>query len=87
MTTTRELAERYGRGVTARVQRFEIVYEPDEDGGFHVSVPLLKGCHSWGATRDEARRNAREAILVWLERARAQGWTLPQVDTVDVRVE
>ena len=25
------------------VQRFEVVYEPDEEG-FHVYVPVLKGC-------------------------------------------
>jgi predicted RNase H-like HicB family nuclease len=50
------------------VDRFEVVFEPDEEG-FHVFVPALKGCHSWGATRDEARTMIREAIELWLETA------------------
>ena len=54
------------------VQRFEAVFEPDEDG-FHVYVPALKGCHSWGATRDEARNQIREAIELWLETAPLNG--------------
>jgi len=66
------------------VQRFEVVFEPDEDGGVHVSVPALKGCHSWGATRDEARGHIREAIELWLETAREQGIPIPDRETVEV---
>ena len=55
------------------VQRFEVVFEPDEDGGLHVYVPALKGCHSWGATRPEAREHMREAIELWLETAPLNG--------------
>ena len=55
------------------VQRFEVVFEPDEDGGFHVYVPALKGCHSWGATRAEARNQIRAAIELWLETASVNG--------------
>jgi len=54
------------------LRRFEVVYEPDEEG-FHVFVPALKGCHSSGATRDEARENIREAISLWLESRTANG--------------
>jgi len=55
------------------VETFETVFEADEDGGFHVHVPALKGCHSWGATRAEAREHIREAIGLWLESARELG--------------
>jgi predicted RNase H-like HicB family nuclease len=68
------------------VQRFEVVYEPDEDG-FHVFVPALKGCHSWGATREEARDNIREAISLWLESARANRLPIPDRETVEVAAE
>jgi len=65
------------------VQRFEVVYEPDE-GGLHVSVPALKGCHSWGETREEARENIREAITLWLETARERGLPFPDRETVEI---
>jgi predicted RNase H-like HicB family nuclease len=40
---------------------FRVILEPDEDG-YHVYVPSLAGCHSWGKTLDEAKINIREAI-------------------------
>ena len=69
------------------VQRFEVVFEPDEDGGFHVYVPALKGCHSWGATRGEARAHIVEAIELWLESAREKGIPIPDRETVEVSAE
>ena len=65
------------------VQPFEVVFEPDEDG-LHVYVPALKGCHSWGVTRAEARNQIREAIELWLETAREQGIAIPDRETVEV---
>ena len=44
-----------------------VVLEPGEDGFVIASVPALLGCHSQGATRDEAIANAKEAIQGWLE--------------------
>lgn len=40
---------------------FRVIFEEDE-GGYHVYVPVLSGCHSWGGTLDEAKKNIREAI-------------------------
>ncbi len=40
--------------------------EPDEDG-FVVWCPALKGCQSFGVTKEEARENIREAMELWLE--------------------
>ena len=37
------------------------------DEGWAVSCPALTGCHSQGATRDEAVENIRTAIREWLE--------------------
>ena len=37
------------------------------DEGWAVSCPGLPGCHSQGATRDEAVQNIKVAIREWLE--------------------
>ncbi|HEY3968293.1 MAG TPA: type II toxin-antitoxin system HicB family antitoxin [Planctomycetaceae bacterium] len=47
--------------------RLKIVFERSDDGGFTVLVPALPGCISEGETLDEARRNIREAIELYLE--------------------
>lgn len=47
--------------------RFNIILEPDEDGGFSVTVPALDGCFTQGETEEEAIKNAKEAILCYLE--------------------
>ncbi|HEX8281134.1 MAG TPA: type II toxin-antitoxin system HicB family antitoxin [Chthoniobacterales bacterium] len=39
----------------------------ETEEGFSVSCPALRGCHSQGATRDEALANIRDAIRAWLE--------------------
>ncbi|MFC1937049.1 type II toxin-antitoxin system HicB family antitoxin [Chloroflexota bacterium] len=71
----------------ATVESFEVVLEPEEEGGYHVYTPSLKGCHSYGATKEEALRNIAEAIALWLESARELGIPIPERDTVTVRVE
>ncbi|HLG18340.1 MAG TPA: helix-turn-helix domain-containing protein [Bdellovibrionota bacterium] len=45
---------------------------------YSVEFPDLPGCFSDGATRDEARRNAREAMSLYLEEARDPKWDLPR---------
>jgi predicted RNase H-like HicB family nuclease len=68
----------------SKVGRFEVIFEPEEEGGYHVYCPLLKGCHSFGVTKDEARRNIGEAIELWLESAEELGITIPEHEVVEV---
>jgi predicted RNase H-like HicB family nuclease len=68
------------------VEEFEILLEPDEDG-FHVWCPALKGCHSWGETKDVAREHIKEAIELWLEQAtEAAEQHIPDRERIKVRV-
>jgi predicted RNase H-like HicB family nuclease len=46
---------------------FPVLIEQDEDGVFIVSVPTLKGCHSYGHTVEEAMKNITEAIRLCLK--------------------
>jgi predicted RNase H-like HicB family nuclease len=59
----------------ANVGKFEVIFEPEDTGGYHVYCALLKGCHSYGRTKGEARRNIAEAIELWLESAEELGPT------------
>jgi len=45
----------------------KIVIEPGEDGYFVAHCPSLKSCWSQGKTREEALKNIREAIDLYLE--------------------
>ncbi len=45
----------------------KVVIETGEDGYFVASVPSLRGCWSQGKTKDEALKNIREAIDLYLE--------------------
>ena len=44
-----------------------IVLEPSQDGGYTVTVPSLPGCISEGENREEALKNIKEAIALYLE--------------------
>lgn len=47
--------------------KLTVVLEPSSEGGFTAYVPALPGCISEGETREEALRNIREAIELYLE--------------------
>lgn len=47
--------------------QLQVIFEPSDEGGFTVYVPALPGCISEGETLEEARRNIREAIALYLE--------------------
>ncbi|MCD4846220.1 MAG: type II toxin-antitoxin system HicB family antitoxin [Methanosarcinales archaeon] len=47
--------------------KLEILLEQEEDGTYSVHCPALKGCHSQGKTREEALKNIKEAIQLYLE--------------------
>ncbi|MBS0181100.1 MAG: type II toxin-antitoxin system HicB family antitoxin [Nitrospira sp.] len=47
--------------------KLKVVLEPSDDGGFTVFVPALPGCISEGESKEEAIKNIREAIELYLE--------------------
>ena len=57
--------------------RFTVVLEQEPDEGFVASVPALPGCVSQGDTREDALRNMREAIELYLEDCRESGDPIP----------
>jgi antitoxin HicB len=57
--------------------RYTVLLEPEDDGGFIVSVPALPGCISQGDTREEALENIREAVALYVEDCREAGDPVP----------
>ncbi|GAB6101512.1 hypothetical protein JCM16138_07350 [Thermococcus atlanticus] len=47
--------------------KFKVVLEPQPEGGYVAYVPALPGCFSQGETREEALKNIKEAIELYLE--------------------
>ena len=45
----------------------KVVLEKGEDGYYVANCPALRSCWSQGRTREEALRNIREAIELYLE--------------------
>lgn len=47
--------------------KLTIILEPQEEGGYTVYVPSLPGCISQGETKEQAVKNIKEAIELYLE--------------------
>lgn len=70
-----------------KIYTFRVLIEPDENNTFHAYVPTLPGCHTWGETIEETRKNIREAIDVHVRGMQADGESIPQekgFETIEV---
>ncbi len=47
--------------------KMKIILEKGDDGYFSAHCPSLKSCWSQGKTKEEALKNIREAIELYLE--------------------
>ena len=63
---------------TVSPKQLPVVLRLGEDGWIVAECPVIPGCISQGATRDEALANIREAIALCLETQADEGWTLPK---------
>lgn len=54
-------------------KHYKVLFEPQVEGGYTVTVPALPGCISEGDTFDEALANTKEAIALYIESLRDDG--------------
>jgi predicted RNase H-like HicB family nuclease len=68
-------SEHVRRKLTAVTEptEIELVFEPEDEGGYHVYAPDLPGLHTQGAGFDEAMSNAEEALALYVEGLREDG--------------
>ena len=65
--------------VRLRWMKYRVVLIESAEG-YAVSCPALRGCHSQGATIDEALQNIKEAIREWLAVEEEQGSQLKVIE-------
>jgi antitoxin HicB len=59
---------------------YPVIIEPlpeDEGGGFIALVPDLPGCMSDGDTAEAALASVQDAVVAWVEEAKALGRPIP----------
>lgn len=60
-------------------QKYAIeIFYSDEDRGFIAVVPELPGCSAFGETEEEALREVKVAIELWIEIAKKENRTIPE---------
>ena len=50
-----------------KILEYNVIFQEEKEGGFSVWVPSLPGCTSQGETFEEAVKNIKEAISLYLE--------------------
>lgn len=50
---------------------YTVILEREENGGHHAFSPALSGCHTQGDTYDEAMKNIKDAIKLYIESLKA----------------
>ncbi len=69
--------------------KYTVIIEKGRESGYVVYCPALKGCVSQGETREEALKNIREAMEVYIEALLEDGLLVPTEvgkDTVELEV-
>lgn len=67
-------------------REYEVVLQPEPEGGFSVFVPELPSVATQGETREEAYAMAKEAIEGYLEVMQEEGMPIPTVERGRVAV-
>jgi len=66
--------------------KLKIILEPSEEGGYTAIVPSLPGCISEGDTKEEALKNIREAIELYLEPVEDDQTFTPNAEMIEMAV-
>jgi len=54
------------------------IFWSDEDQAYIGVVEELEGCSAWGETYEDALREVRQAMKLWLEVAKEEGFAIPE---------
>lgn len=77
----------WGQRRLVMAHRFTVIFEKEEQGGYHVFCPTLPGCHTQSETVEEGVANIREAIELYLETLVEDGLPIPTEDILIKPIE
>lgn len=60
-----------------RILKYTVIYTPEQEGGFTVTVPSLPGCVTYGKDLNEAEEMAKDAIRLYLESLQKHKESIP----------
>lgn len=70
---------------SVQMEKFQVIkngivfeLEPEDEGGFTITVPSLPGCISYGKTIDEALEMIKDAMKGWIQIAKEEGLDIPE---------
>ena len=71
---------------------YNLIFTPEPEGGFTVTVPALPGCVTYGKTLSEAKKMAKDAIEGYLAVLKKHKQPVPTDDnsffsTVDIKTQ
>ena len=71
--------------ISQKILKYTAIFEPEEDGGYVVSVPAIRGCVTQGDTFEEAKEMIKDALEGCLAVLKEEGQDIPK-ETEDVVV-
>ncbi len=66
--------------------KIKVYLEPSDEGGYTVIVPSLPGCISEGDTKEEALKNIKEAIKLYLEPVEDDKLIATEVEEIELTI-
>lgn len=74
-----------------RLLKYTVIYTPEPEGGFTVTVPALPGCVTYGKDLNEVKKMLGDAIKLYIESLQKHKEPIPQgenslIGTVDLEL-
>jgi len=60
-----------------KLLKYNVIFNPEQEGGFTVTVPSLPGCVTYGKNIEQANEMAKDAIGLYLESLRKYREEIP----------
>lgn len=61
-----------------RILKYTVIYTPEPEGGFTVTVPQLPGCVTYGKDLNKAKKMTKDAISLYLQSLKKHNESIPQ---------